>query len=138
MSTGSSVRRLHHPAMFWIDDDARRAAASGAALLNAMAARLPIITANVAGPGVPWVDQHGVTGLNVLVRDAPALVGALVALLADRDRARAIGETGQQPFLQRFAASGTVSATAALYRRLLESSPEGVGSRTDQGTPGMS
>lgn len=96
-----------------------RAEAFGVVLLEAMAAGLPIVTTEIPGSGVPWVNQHGVTGMNVPIGDAPALADALNSLLADRHRARVMGEAGRQRFLQHFTASKMVCATAGLYGRLL-------------------
>lgn len=91
-----------------------RAEAIGVVLVDAMAASLLIITTHIARSCVSWVNQHGVTGSNVPVGDAPALASALVALPTDRDRARAMGEADRHRFLQRFTASAVVSATDAL------------------------
>jgi len=59
----------------------------GIALLEAMAAGLPIVAADAAA--IPEVAPHGETGLLVPPGDPAALAGAIVRLLGDRDlRAR--------------------------------------------------
>ena len=96
-----------------------RAEAYGVVLLEAMAARKPIVTTDIPGSGVPWVNQHGITGLNVPVSDGTALAQALRTLLSDPVRARAFGAAGRHRLETYFSAESMVDATAALYRRLL-------------------
>lgn len=61
--------------------------------LEAMACAKPVIASRVGG--VPEIVLDGVTGLLVPSEDASALALALESLLADPDRARALGEAGQ-------------------------------------------
>lgn len=61
--------------------------------LEAMACAKPVIASRVGG--VPEIVLDEVTGLLVPGEDAAALAGALETLLADPDRARALGEAGQ-------------------------------------------
>lgn len=97
-----------------------RAEAFGMVLLEAMAAGLPIVAADIVGSGVPWVNVHGQTGLNVAPGDAAALAEALTQLLTDPTRASAMGKAGRTRLESRFTARRMVAETATLYRRLLE------------------
>ena len=95
-----------------------RAEAFGIAMLEAMARGLPVVATRIEGSGVPWVNQHGVTGLNVEVGDAAAMAGALDALVADPARARDMGEAARRRYVECFTADRMVAATLALYREL--------------------
>ncbi|HEY0184579.1 MAG TPA: glycosyltransferase family 4 protein [Rhodopila sp.] len=67
---------------------------SAVASVEAMAFRLPVIATRVGG--FPGMVADGETGLLVPPNDPPALAEALAALLADPQRARAMGQAGYQ------------------------------------------
>lgn len=83
---------------------------------QAMAAGLPVVATAVAGNAEAVAD--GVTGLLVPPRDPVALGQALAALLADRDRARAMGAAGRAR-VDEFSVHRMVDDIEALYARLL-------------------
>ena len=70
----------------------------GIVFLEAWANGLPVVAA--AAGGVPEVVRHGETGLLVPFGDLDRLTGALLALLSDPARARAMGEAGR-PLVER-------------------------------------
>lgn len=65
----------------------------GRVLIEAMALGRPVIAPRLGGPREIVVD--GETGLLVAPRDAGALAGAIVALVADPERRRAMGRAGR-------------------------------------------
>jgi rhamnosyl/mannosyltransferase len=97
-----------------------RAEAFGVVLLEAMAVSRPVVTTNIPGSGVPWVNAHEVTGVNVPVSDPVALAAALRRLLADEALRERMGRAARERYLKLFTADLMVSATADLYQRLLE------------------
>lgn len=62
-------------------------------ILEAMASGLPVVASGISG--IPLAVVPGTTGLLVPEGSAEALRGALGALLADPERARAMGERGR-------------------------------------------
>jgi glycosyltransferase involved in cell wall biosynthesis len=101
-----------------------RAEAYGVVLLEAMAMGKPIVTTDIPGSGVPWVNQHEVTGLNVPVSDGRAMAAALTRILQDDALAARFGAAGKERFLAQLTAESMVSRTLSLYRRLLAGAEE--------------
>jgi rhamnosyl/mannosyltransferase len=96
-----------------------RAEAYGVAMVEAMAMGKPVVTSDIAGSGVPWVNQHELTGLNVPVRDSGALADALNRLLCDAELRHRLGEAARGRYLREFSARRMTQRTLELYRRLL-------------------
>ncbi|MCE4558047.1 glycosyltransferase [Roseateles cellulosilyticus] len=96
-----------------------RAEAFGMVLLEAMLAGLPIVATQITGSGVPWVNTHGETGLNVAASDPQELAAALRQLVADPTLARRMGAAGRQRFESRFTADRMVEETIEVYRHVL-------------------
>lgn len=96
-----------------------RAEAYGVAMVEAMVMGRPIVASDIAGSGVPWVNVHGCTGLNVPVRDSGALAGALGQLLHDEPLRERFGAASRERYLREFNAERMTRRTLDLYRRLL-------------------
>jgi glycosyltransferase involved in cell wall biosynthesis len=87
------------------------------ALLEAMAAGLPVVASSVAG--VPEVVVQDETGLLIPPRKSAALAAALDRLLASpalRDR---MGQAARERVVERFNEQNMISQTFELYRELL-------------------
>lgn len=109
----------------WRDDGAALLAAAdmlvcssrseplGNTILEAWAARRPVIACDAAGPAE--LIQPNETGLLVPCNDAAALAAAMTALAADKPRAQALGEAGHAVFAARF----SEAAVVARYREFL-------------------
>ena len=89
----------------------------GVAVLEAMAMAKPVVVSNAGGLPESVVD--GETGLVVPAGDAAALAAALISLLGDRDRARAMGQAGRRRALEHYDRPHVVGRIAALYEELL-------------------
>jgi glycosyltransferase involved in cell wall biosynthesis len=75
------------------------------------------------GGGVPEIVVNGVTGLLVPMGDAAALAAAIGDLLADPDRARAMGAAGLERVRQLFTIEQTVRTVEDVYETILERVP---------------
>ena len=89
----------------------------GIVLLEAMLAGLPIVATAVSA--VPEVVADGETGVLVEAGDVGGLAAALEALLADRERAAALGEAGRKRAREEFAVARMAERTAAVYEDAL-------------------
>jgi glycosyltransferase involved in cell wall biosynthesis len=87
------------------------------ALLEAMAAGLPVVATRVGG--VPEVVVDGVTGLLVPPRDPEAFSKAILKLLQDPDLRQKMGQAGRERVMEHFSAERMVQDTEALYQQLL-------------------
>jgi L-malate glycosyltransferase len=89
----------------------------GTSLLDAMAMARPVVATRVGG--IPEMVQDGVTGRLVPPRDPVALAGALIDLIRRPGERKRMGEAGRTRMLSAFSAEAMVSATEALYLRIL-------------------
>lgn len=87
------------------------------ALLEAMAAGLPIVTTDV--PGCHDLVTHEATGLLVPYGDTPQLAEAMIRLLADRALADRLGAAAARTVDERWNISRTYDAYEGLYRDIV-------------------
>ncbi|MEM9790782.1 MAG: glycosyltransferase [Planctomycetota bacterium] len=87
-------------------------------LLEAMAARLPIVATDVGGNAE--VVEHGRTGLLAPRQDGRGLADALDRLLADADRRTAMGDAGRARCLSHFHRDRMHRDYEAVYRAMLD------------------
>lgn len=88
----------------------------GLVFLEAMAAARPIVATAVSA--IPEVVQDGITGLLVRPRDPKALANAVLALLSDREKARAMGTAGLLRLKNHFTEDKMVDSIVGLYQEL--------------------
>lgn len=92
-----------------------RAEAFGMVQIEAMSCRKPVVCTDLPS-GVPWVNQHGVTGLVVPPSDADALSTSMQTLLGDADLRARMGAAGRFRVESEFSITRMVQQTTALYR----------------------
>ncbi len=83
--------------------------ASPNVVIEAMAMGLPVVGTRVGG--IPELIEHGRTGILVDPGDPKGLADALVTLLTDTDRARAMGQAGRERVLAHHSLEYMVSRT---------------------------
>jgi L-malate glycosyltransferase len=88
----------------------------GTSLLDAMACGRPIVATRAGG--IPEIVEDGVQGLLVEPRDHRAMARAIVMLLRDEPRRRAMGDAGYARVGARFTVERMVEQTAAVYARV--------------------
>jgi glycosyltransferase involved in cell wall biosynthesis len=93
----------------------------GLVVLEAMAAGRPVITTALPS-AVREVNVPGVTGLEVPLRDVPALARALETLSRDGPRRQAMGEAGRKRVTEKFTQTAMATRHIDLYRSVLKPS----------------
>ncbi len=87
------------------------------AILEAMAAGLPVVSTTVSG--IPEAVEDGVTGLLVEPEDAAGLTRALERLAADAELCRTMGRAARRQVRERFSIDTVCAAYLELWQRLL-------------------
>ena len=87
------------------------------AIVEAMAASLPVVATNVGGNGE--AVQDGISGLLVPSDDPAALSSAINRLLADPAMAAAMGAAGREIVTRRFTTGAMMAQIAGAYNTLL-------------------
>jgi rhamnosyl/mannosyltransferase len=83
-----------------------------------MACGVPVISTDLP-TGVPWVNQHGVTGLVVPPGDSAALAAGISRLAADPVLREKMGAAGRDRVMGEFSRDRMVNRFAALVERLV-------------------
>nr|WP_315262495.1 glycosyltransferase [uncultured Limnohabitans sp.] len=96
-----------------------RAEAFGVVLLEAMTYGLPIVASDIPGSGVPWVNQHGVSGLNIPIGDAKALAEACNQILESEELRSTFSKGARQRFVAEFTEDVSVKRMMSAYDRLI-------------------
>ena len=86
--------------------------------IESLLMEVPTVATRVGG--MPESVRAGQTGLLVPPSDPAALADAILTLLDDSDRARAMAREGRRLMLERFQAARTATSIAALYQELLD------------------
>jgi glycosyltransferase involved in cell wall biosynthesis len=100
-----------------------RSEAFGVVLVEAMSHGLPIVATQIEGSGVSWVNQDGVTGLNVPVGDPQALADACNQILSSPELRERFARGARQRFEREFAEQVSVDRMLDVYSRTLRAEP---------------
>lgn len=87
------------------------------AIVEAMAASLPVVATDVGGNAE--AVEEGITGFIVPAEDPGALSAAILRLLGDPEQAAAMGEAGKRRAAERFTTGAMMKAIMGTYRKLL-------------------
>jgi glycosyltransferase involved in cell wall biosynthesis len=90
----------------------------GLALMEAMAAALPVIGSDIGG--IKSLIKHGTTGILVKPTDTKGLTASILELLEDKDKAASLGKNAREFIRSSFSQELMVQQTEALYLECLE------------------
>lgn len=93
-----------------------RAEAFGVVLLEALAMGTPIVTCNIEGSGVSWVNQDGVTGYNVPVKNPKALAEKINTILRDQKLHDQLSVNCVNRYNEKFTIDKMVNSIYLLYK----------------------
>lgn len=93
--------------------------AFGVVQLEAMSFGKPIVSTNIPFSGVPWINEHGKTGLVVAPKNPKALSDAIISILSDQKTRENFGLQAHHKFLKEFTAEKMCQRTVNLYKSLL-------------------
>jgi rhamnosyl/mannosyltransferase len=109
---------LYHAADVFVLPSVTRAEAFGFVQVEAMACGTPVISTNLP-TGVPWVNQHRITGMVVEPGDVQALRDALTSLLLDPTTRDRMGAAARLRVEQEFTLRQMGERATALYKELV-------------------
>lgn len=93
------------------------------ALLEAMAAGVPVVASRVGG--IPTLIRDGENGLLIDAGDRAQLAAALDRLLSDTELRARIGDAGRRTVIERYSALAATRRLASIYRDLVASPRRG-------------
>lgn len=133
----SALDALYRNATVFCLPSIHRSEAFGVVMAEAMTYGLPIVATQIAGSGVPWVNEHEATGLNTPVNDPSGLAAAIRAILDSPPARRAFARGSRSRYEALFCETAAVNAMLAQYSTLMAREKEPV--RTARGgTAGQS
>jgi len=97
-----------------------RTEAFGIVQLEAMSFGKPVVATTIEGSGVSWVNAHGISGLNVPVKDPEALAEAVGKICRNSGIYAEFSHNARQRFLTRFRLETMTEAVRGLYREIME------------------
>lgn len=96
-----------------------RTEAFGVVLAESLAMGVPIVSCDIPGSGVNWVNLNNVTGIDVPVCDAPALAAAINEILGSPELAAKFRINCRERYESLFSVERMVDSVYALYRDML-------------------
>lgn len=115
----AGVHALFERATLYCLPSTYRAEAFGVVLLEAMSYGLPIVATDIPGSGVPWVNQHGTSGLNVPVGDPVALAQACNQILSSPELRGRLSNGARQRFASEFTEEVAVKQMMLIYNHMI-------------------
>lgn len=86
---------------------------------KAMQHGLPVVSTDIPGSGVPWVNKNGVSGITVPTCDAKALADAILQICNDEELHHHYSMQARQRYEQLFRMEDMISACQQLYQELM-------------------
>lgn len=86
--------------------------------IEAMSCGKPVIATNIPGSGVPWVNEDGVSGINVTVEDGHALAEAIKKVIGDKTLYAELSAGAKERFNSMFRKEAMIERCLDIYKRL--------------------
>jgi glycosyltransferase involved in cell wall biosynthesis len=115
----SELHSLFERATLFCLPSVNRAEAFGMVLIEALSYGLPIVASTIPGSGVPWVNQHGVTGLNVKIGDHIALAEACNQILTSPELRSDMSQGSFKRYADEFTEKVSINRMMRVYDQML-------------------
>ncbi|MBN1377690.1 MAG: glycosyltransferase [Gammaproteobacteria bacterium] len=96
-----------------------RSEAFGVVQLEAMAYGLPIVATNIEGSGVPWVNEHNVSGINVVPNNAAELAAACEYIINNPELRHKLSQNALERYKSNFTEELFIQNSLAIYKEIL-------------------
>ena len=113
------LRALFARSEIYCMSSVERSEAFGVVLIEAMSWQIPIVATEIPGSGVPWVNNHGESGLNVTPGNSKLIANALTLILDDKDLQLRLALGARQRFEREFIEEIAITRIANLYESLI-------------------
>lgn len=87
--------------------------------IEAMSCGKPVVSCNIEGSGVPWVNADGVSGMVVEIENGKALADAIKAITTNTRLYQQLSEGARRRFKQLFEREAMLTRCLQLYQQLL-------------------
>ena len=85
---------------------------------KAMQHGLPVVSTDIPGSGVPWVNKNGVSGITVPTRDSQALAQAIQDICTNEETHNRYSRQARQRYEQLFRMEDMITACQQLYPKI--------------------
>ena len=106
---------LYGAAKVFVMSSVMKTEAFGIVQIEAMSTGTPVVATKIPESGVSWVNEDGVSGLNVEPEDPQALAEAIRTICEDSERYKRYSEQAQVRFSRLFAYSNMIDKIVRLY-----------------------
>lgn len=94
--------------------------AFGIVQVEAMSCGKPVVATKIPGSGVSWVNEDGVSGINVAPGDPKAIADAVLTITSDPGIYRKFSEGASRRFEENFTFDRMISSCLGIYEEILK------------------
>lgn len=92
--------------------------AFGIVQIEAMSCGKPVVATDIPESGVPWVNEHGVSGLNVPPKEPELLAGAILEITKDKDTYRRYSQNAYDRYKSVFTEAKMIEQIIRYYEQI--------------------
>lgn len=108
----------YHACTLFCLPSVQKTEAFGIVQIEAMSCGKPVVATDIPGSGVPWVNEHGVTGLNVPPGDPELLARAILEITKDEETYRRYSQNAYRRYSSVFTAEGMIDKAVKYYEQV--------------------
>lgn len=86
--------------------------------IEAMSCGKPVVATNIPHSGVPWVNAHGVSGLNVTPKNAKEMADAIMKITGDKETYERFATSAEKRFCETFTKDKMIDSILEYYNNL--------------------